>query len=89
MKAVFTTVVSDIKITREEQETLLKADKILNDIFETLFNNGCLNDNMTELFNLLESRDLNYIINNFLEVEQSIKSKGVMKNEKFGRNECR
>lgn len=69
MKAVFTTVVSDIKITREEQETLLKADKILNDIFETLFNNGCLNDNMTELFNLLESRDLNYIINNFLEVE--------------------
>ena len=69
MRAVFTTVVSDIKITREEQETLLKADKILNDIFETLFNNGCLNDDMTELFNLLEKRDLNYIINNFLEVE--------------------
>ena len=69
MRAVFTTVVSDIKITREEQETLLKADKILNDIFETLFNNGCLNDDMTELFNILEKRDLNYIINNFLEVE--------------------
>lgn len=69
MRAVFTKAISNIKITKEEKEVLLKADEILQNIFKTLDNNDYLGDDMCELCTALDRIDLECIVNNFLEVE--------------------
>ena len=69
MRAILQQVVSNIKITEEEKNILLKADKILKDIFKTLDTNDYIGDDMSELFNSLEPIDLEYITHNYLELE--------------------
>ena len=69
MRAILQQVVSNIKITEEEKNILLKADKILKDIFKTLDINDYIGDDMSELFNSLEPIDLEYITHTYLELE--------------------
>lgn len=69
IRAIFQQVVSNIKITEEEKNILLKADKILKDIFKTLDTNDYIGDDMSELFNSLEPIDLEYITHMYLELE--------------------
>ena len=66
MKPVFKKTLTDVKITKEEKETLLKADKILDDIYETLYQND-LDDEMEELLEALkEINSIEEIVNVYL-----------------------